>query len=102
MHGLWVFLTVAVIFGSLSSVIRAGLRRGGSRADARELADLRARVAELEGQVGTRPALPPHDIKRVGELESRIESLETIVTGADELLEKRLRDAARQVADKDT
>lgn len=95
MHGLWVFLIVAVLAGTLSSVAKSLFGRPRSRHAAHELNELRARLAELEGQVGERPLLPPHTQKRVDNLEQRVQNLETIVTGADELLENRLREAAR-------
>ncbi len=101
MSGLWVFLIVTVVFGSMTSVINTAIRRGKDKTGDRELEVLRGRLAQLEGQVEDQPALPPHEEKRVGDLEHRIQALETIVTGADELLEARLRDAARSVGNKD-
>ena len=95
MSGLWVFLIIAVVFGTIGSVARAAINRGKASAGERELETLRTRVAELEAAHGERPALPPHQEERVGEIEQRVQALETIVTGADELLEQRLREAAR-------
>jgi len=95
MSGLWVFLIIAVVFGTIGSVARAAISRGKASAAERELESLRVRVAELEAAHGDHPALPPHQEGRVDEIEQRLQSLETIVTGADELLEQRLREAAR-------
>ncbi|MFH1809920.1 MAG: hypothetical protein ABIJ09_14340 [Pseudomonadota bacterium] len=98
MSGLWVFLIVVVVFGSVSSVLRAALHRGQRTASERELESLRTRMAEIEGHLGLQQALPAPERQRGGELERRVEALETIVTGADELLEKRLREASHEHA----
>jgi hypothetical protein len=95
MSGLWVFLIIAVVFGTIGSVARAAINRGKASAAERELESLRTRLAALEAAHGKRPALPPHQENRVGEIEQRLQSLETIITGADELLEQRLREVAR-------
>lgn len=95
MSGLWTFLIVAVIFGSISSVLNSMIRRRQVRADHELVDDLQQRITQLEGQVQALPALPPHEERRVGEIEGRIQALETIITNADEALEKRFRDAAR-------
>lgn len=96
MGGLWGFLIVAVIFGTIASVARAAINRGKANAPARELEQLKTRIAELEAARAERPALPPHQEGRVGELEQRVQALETIVTGADEMLEERLRAVAKE------
>lgn len=96
MSGLFVVIIVAIVFGTLGSVARAAINRGKASAADRELEALRTRVAELEAARGARPALPPHQESRVTEIEQRLQALETIVTGADELLEARLREVARE------
>lgn len=100
MSGIWVFLIVAVVFGSITSVVQTALRRGQAGQTQRELEVLRGRIAQLEGRGDTRAALPSHEAY-VRELERRVEALETIVTGADHALEDRLREAAVQHLDRE-
>jgi len=97
MTGLWGFLIVAVIFGTIASVVNTAINRRGA-ADSKELTALRQRLAELETRVKERPQLPPHVEDEFKEVEQRVQALETIVTGADEQLERRLKEVAQQLA----
>ena len=100
MSGFWIFLIVAVVFGSATSIVQTLLRRGQAGDTSRELEVLRGRVAQLEGGGGAHRALPSHEAY-VRELERRVEALETIVTGADRVLEDRLREAAVEHLDRE-
>lgn len=97
MHGLWVFLIVAVVFGSVSSVLRAAISRGKNTSGSGELYALRERVAELEAQQKKFVAMLPAHGSGQNDFEQRLQALETIVTAADERLEKSLREVAQQL-----
>ena len=87
-------LIVAIVFGSITSIVLTALLRGRITLGSKQFRELSERVAALEA--GRPAALPAHDDSRTRELEQRLQAVETIVTGADELLERRLREAAEQ------
>lgn len=98
---MWNFLIVAVIFGTLSSVLNSLIRRKHSREDHELVEGLQKKIQLLETKLGDLPALPPHEQRRVGDIENRIQALETIITDADEALEKRFHDAAQRFSQQD-
>ena len=94
--GIFEFATVAVVFGTLAGVIRIALLRGRTTVASSQMNELLQRMASLEAAVQRPLALPVPDERRVNDLEHRLQALETIVTGADELLERRLQESAQQ------
>jgi hypothetical protein len=101
MHGFWIFLIVAVVFGSVTSVLRAALTRGKNSGSSGELYALRERMAELEAQQKKVMALlPAHDKDKRDDYEQRLQTLETIVTAADKSFENNLREVAQQLEKK--
>ncbi len=97
---MWNFLIVAVVFGTLSSILNNLIRRKHSQQDHALVEGLQDKISQLESKLAALPALPAHEQQRVGDIEGRVQALETIITKADEALEQRFHDAAKQFSQK--
>lgn len=93
---MWMFLAIAVTVSAAMGVLREAILGRGRRRDTETgLTDLRSRLDMLESRSRETPLLAAPESARMEELEQRIRTLETIITQADELLEKQFHAAAR-------